>query len=68
MWNRKKMYKYITVHYSIYSIADEWSVAVNKVLNREGYRIEVEKIKERRFGTPIIYYYYVKEQSDVAED
>lgn len=62
MWNRKKIYKYITGHYSIYNIAEEWSVAVNKVLNREDYRIEVEKIKERWLGTPVIYYYYVKEQ------
>ena len=61
MWNRKKIYKYKTGHYSIYSIAEEWSVAVNKVLNREDYRIEVENIKERWLGTPVIYYYYVKE-------
>ena len=62
MWNKKKIYKYKTGHYSIYSIAEEWSIAVTKVLNREDYRIEVEKIKERALGTPVIYYYYVKEK------
>ena len=65
MWNRKKMYKYIATHYSIYGIAEEWNIAVKKVLNRDGYRIEVEKIKERFLGTPVIYYYYVKEEPDV---
>ena len=61
MFNKKKIYKYKTGHYSIYSIAEEWSIAVANVLNREDYRIEVEKIKEAFWGTPTIYYYYVKE-------
>ena len=62
MWNKKKIYKYVTGHYSVYNIAEEWKVAVNNILNREDYRIEVEKIKERFWGTPVIYYYYVKEK------
>ena len=61
---RKKIYKYETGHYSIDLISQEWYTAKNYVLNRQGYRIEVEKIKERFMGTPVIYYYFVKEKED----
>ncbi|MBQ8001285.1 MAG: hypothetical protein IJ298_08850 [Ruminococcus sp.] len=58
----KKIYKYETGHYSIDLISQEWCTAKNYVLNRQGYRIEVEKIKERFMGTPVIYYYFVEEK------
>ena len=68
MWNRKKIYKYESGYYSTPYVNEEWKIVANEILKKDGYRIEVHKIRKRWFGTPIIYYYYVKEQSDVAED
>jgi hypothetical protein len=62
MFNKKKIYKYKTSNYSIDLISQEWFTAKTYLLNKENHRIEVEKIKEVFLGTPIIYYYYVKEQ------
>ena len=64
MFNKKKIYKYKTGYYNINSISQEWFTAKTYILNKKNHRIEVEKIKESFWGTPTIYYYYVKEQQD----
>ena len=62
MWFKKKIHKYESSYYSTPYVNEEWNIVANEILKKDGYRIEIYKIRKRWLGAPIIYYYYVKEQ------